>query len=52
MKRIPNILYDEINMNDKYLLNKLKKYEVIYPDDVAPVANEFPDFYDEVNNFQ
>ena len=50
-KQIPNIIYDELNTNDKELLDKLKKYEVIHPEDVEPVANEFPDFYGKVNNF-
>lgn len=48
-KQIPKILYDELNINDKELLNKLTKYEVIHPEDVAPVANEFPEFYGKVN---
>ena len=50
-KEVPKILYDELTINDKELLNKLKKYEVIHPEDVEPVANEFPEFYDKVNNF-
>ena len=51
MKQIPDILYDELNIKDKELLNKLKKYEIVHPEDVTPTANEFPDFYSQVNNF-
>ena len=48
---MPDILYDELNIKDKELLNKLKKYEIIHPEDVTPTANEFPDFYSQVSNF-
>jgi hypothetical protein len=51
MKQIPDILYDELNIKDKELLNKLKKYEIVHPEDAAPIANEFPDFYSQVNDF-
>jgi hypothetical protein len=50
-KQIPDILYDELNIKDKELLNKLKKYEIVHPEDATPIANEFPDFYSQVNNF-
>lgn len=50
-KLAPNVLYDELNTKDKDLLNKLKRYEVIHPEDVAPIANEFPEFYEEVIYF-
>ena len=50
-KQASNFLYDELNTKDKELLNKLKRYEVIHPENVAPIANEFPEFYDEVIYF-
>ncbi|CAB4010915.1 Hypothetical predicted protein [Paramuricea clavata] len=46
-KQIPDILYDELNIKDKELLNKLKKYEIVHPEDTTPTANEFPDFYSQ-----
>ena len=50
-KQISNILYDQLNIKDQELLDQLKKYEVVHPEDVTPISNEFPDFYSEVNNF-
>ena len=50
-KQIPDILYDQLNIKDKELLNKLKKYEIVHPEDIAPIANEFPDFYSRVSIF-
>jgi hypothetical protein len=45
-----NILPDQLNIQDKELLDKLKKYEIVHPEDVTPIANEFPDYYSEVKN--
>ena len=42
-----NDLYNQLNMKDKEFLDKLKEYEIVYPKDVTPITNEFPDFYSE-----
>ena len=39
-----------LNVRDKELLDKLKKYEVVYPQDVSPISNEFPDLYSSVSS--
>ncbi|CAB4012605.1 disintegrin and metallo ase domain-containing 12-like, partial [Paramuricea clavata] len=52
VKQIPDIVYDELNIKDKELLNKLKKYEIVHPEDVTPTANEFPDFYSQDENVE
>ena len=43
-----NILPEQLNIEDKELLDKLKKYEIVHPENVTPIANEFPDYYSEV----
>jgi hypothetical protein len=46
LKQIPGTLYNDLNLKDKELLDQLKKYEIVYPQDVSPIAmNEYPDFY-------
>ena len=39
-----------LNARGKELLDKLKKYEVVYPQDVSPISNEFADFYGSVGS--
>jgi hypothetical protein len=50
-RQIPDIPYNQLNIKDKELLNKLKKHEIVHPEDITPIANEFPNFYRQVNNF-
>ena len=46
---IPN-LHMRLNARGKELLDKLKKYEVVYPQDVSPISNKFADFYGSVGS--
>ena len=49
--QVSNLLYDELNIKDKELIDKLKKYEIVRPQDETSIGNEFPDFYNPVGNF-